>query len=163
MQIRNIDLNFEMSSISIRNEHKGAIESSKSEYFKMFKEIEKLENYIKKERLIEKGMVDEPDESENYNFLNNKIKNQNVNLKVANKEGSEVIDNQTNTMIELQRQRGKLENVNEDLGQVESSLSLHDQFVGVMKNRELCRKLKLVVIILLLFMANVIVLYLKFL
>ncbi len=151
-----------MSSIKIRSEHKGAIESNKAEYYKMLKEVDKLDNLLKKERLIDKTTdADLENENDKYNYLSGKIKKQNNNLSKANQMGNEIIGNQNLTMEELVRQRNKLNSANSGLEEVEHNLSLHDQFIGVMNNRELYSKLKMVFIIILLFIANMIVLKIK--
>jgi chromosome segregation ATPase len=151
-----------MSTINIRKENKGAIDSNKAEYYKMIKEIEKLEINIKKERLLDKANdMDIETENDKYDYLGGKLKKQNNSLNKANNVGNEVINTQAKTMEELVRQRTKLTTANDGLNEVEQNLSLHDQFVGVMNDRELYTKLKLVFVIVVLSIANLIVLRIK--
>lgn len=152
-----------MSSIKLRNEYKGAIDSNKAEYFKMNKEVDKLDLMIKKERLIDKTTDSDlgSEESDKYNYLSGKVNKQNNNLNKANQMGNEIVTTQGKTMEELIRQREKLKSANNTISEVEQTLSLHDQFVACMNNRELFAKLKLVFVIVLLGIANLIVLNIK--
>ncbi len=128
----------------------------------MIKEIDKIHNQIKKERLIDKSIeVDHENEGDKYNYLNNKLNRQNKNLAKAQQMGVDINTTQDKTLMELQRQKDKLRNANDMMGEVEQTLSLHDQIVGVMSNRELFNKLKLVAIVLMLFIADLLVLYIK--
>jgi hypothetical protein len=129
----------------------------------MLKEIEKIETQLKKERLIDKSTEDHEDSnSEKYNYLHGKINKQNTQLGNALRTGKEITTTQNLTFIELQNQKQKLMNANKMVGEVEQTLSLHDQLVGVINNRELFNKLKLVAIVAMLFIADCLVVYVKF-
>lgn len=129
----------------------------------MLKEIEKIETQLKKERLIDKSTEDNEDSgNEKYNYLNSKINKQNNQLNNALRTGKEITTNQNLTILELQNQKQKLINANKTMGEVEQTLSLHDQLVGVINNRELFNKLKLVAIIAMLFIADCLIIYVKF-
>jgi hypothetical protein len=129
----------------------------------MLKEIEKIETQLKKERLIDKSTEDhEESNSEKYNYLHGKINKQNTQLGNALRTGKEITTTQNLTFIELQNQKQKLMNANKMVGEVEQTLSLHDQLVGVINNRELFNKLKLVAIIVMLFIADCLIVYVKF-
>jgi len=129
----------------------------------MLKEIEKIETQLKKERLIDKSTEDHEDSgNEKYNYLNSKINKQNNQLNNALRTGKEITTNQNLTILELQNQKQKLINANKMMGEVEQTLSLHDQLVGVINNRELFNKLKLVAIIAMLFIADCLIIYVKF-
>jgi hypothetical protein len=159
----NIEKEFQMSSIKIRNEYKGAIDSNKSEFIKSLREIEKLDQQIKKEKLIDK--TTDPDfenESLKYQYLNKRLQSQNTNLTHASTTANDITTSQTRTLEELYRQKKKLISTNETVTEIEKTLSLHDQIFQVMNNRELFNKFKLVLIAALLFLANFIVIYIKF-
>lgn len=107
--------------------------------------------------------IDEPDDnSDKYKLLNNKLDKQNNDLVKAKNIHHNIIDTQTKTAEALVDQRKRLENTKAKLEEVEQTLSIQDQIFGVMNNRELYSKAKLVFIIILLFFANLIVLYIKF-
>lgn len=125
--------------------------------------MEKIDTQIKKEKLFEN--INDPEQeskSDNLKFLSNRLDKQNNNLNKANLTGSNIIETQTRTAKELERQRGVLTNANDMITEVEKELSLHDQLVNVMNNRELFNKLKLVIVIALLFIADILILYIKF-
>ncbi len=127
----------------------------------MIKDIEKIDLQLKKERLIDKSTDDHEDSGEKFNYLHGKINKQNNQLNNAVKMGKEITKNQDLTYIELKNQRDKLQKANNMMTEVEQTLSLHDQLVGVVNNRDLFNKLKLVLIVALLFLADVLVLYIK--
>ena len=149
-----------MVTDKIRHEYIGAIRSNKTEYDKMIKEIDKIHNQLKKERLLD-NTVEPENEGDKYNYLNKKMLKQNNNLVRAQQMGNEITETQDKTLEELVRQKNKLKGANEMMGEVEQSLSLHDQLLGVMSNRELFNKLKLVSIVILLLFADLLVLYIK--
>jgi hypothetical protein len=130
----------------------------------MTKDIDKIDLQLKKDRLIEKNLETHSDGDRNddkYDYLGNKITKQNKNLKKAEKMGKEIENTQNLTYEELRRQRERLQHTNGVVTEVEETLSLHDQLFGVMNNRELYNKLKLVVVIALLFLADILVLWIK--
>ena len=63
--------------------------------------------------------------------------------------------------MHLNDQGERLAGINTKLVEIEQNLSLNEQIVGVMANRELFYKLKLGLIVMLLFIADLIVLYIK--
>jgi hypothetical protein len=126
----------------------------------MVKEIDKIHNQLKKEKLID-YQVEHENEGDKYNYLSNKLNKQNNNLAKAQKMGVEITNTQDKTLEELVRQKNKLKGANDMMGEVEQKLSLHDQILGVMSNRELFNKLKLCLIAVLLLFADLLVLYIK--
>ena len=130
----------------------------------MMKDVEKIDTQLKKEKLIDKSIEAEHEmenDSDKFNYLSGKINKQNNSLNKASQMGKEITSTQNKTLDELVRQRNKLQHTNNLVTEVEHTLSLHDQLVGVMGNRELYNKLKLVGIVVLLFIADVIVLSIK--
>jgi len=158
----NVDREYETLSEKFRKEYIGAIKNNKFEYEKMLKEIEKLELDLKKEKLIDKSTQPyDEDENEKLGKFSKRIDKQNNQLTKAARIGKEITTNQDMTLVELKRQRDKLEKTNNIVNDVENTLSLHDQLVGVMNNRELFNKLKLVGIVVLLFIADILGIYIK--
>jgi hypothetical protein len=126
----------------------------------MVKEIDKIHNQLKKEKLLD-YQVEPENEGDKYNYLSNKLNKQNNNLAKAQQMGLDITNTQDKTLEELVRQKNKLKGANDMMGEVEQKLSLHDQILGVMSNRELFNKLKLCLIAILLLFADLLVLYIK--
>jgi hypothetical protein len=158
-----IENEFQISSIKIRNEYKGAIDNIKSEYLKTIKEVEKLEVVLNKERLIDTTSPPDFDmeNSHKYQYLSSKLDDQNKTLKNVNQTGNEIIKTQQVTLNELDKQKNQIIKIDQTVGDVEHHLSLHDQIFEVMNNRELFNKLKLVLVVVLLLFADILVLYIK--
>ena len=97
---------------------------------------------------------------------NNEIKEQidyNINtIKEANKTANEIIDRNNMMNTELKRQGNVLLNVHLKMGEAEENLSTIQQLRQVMQNRDLFYRLKLYAMAILLFFANILVLYIKF-
>lgn len=147
----------------MRKEYIGSIRSTKSDFDNITKEIDKIHNQLKKERLLDSSQdIEHDQDSDKYHYLNNKLSKQNNNLNKVTQMGKEINSTQDKTLEELLRQKQKLRSADEMLTEVEQTLSLHDQIIQVMGNRELFQKLLLVFIIILLFVANILVIYIKF-
>ena len=152
-----------MISNNMRREHKSQIDSVKTDFFKIMKEIDKIDQQIKQERLFEKTVDEDFDNSKDKNkFLAKKLDNQNNDLTKALLLSKETETNIKNTTKEIVRQNNIISNTNTKVDDIQKTLSLQDQIFGVMRNRELGNKIKLISIIALLFVANLLVLYLKF-
>ena len=97
---------------------------------------------------------------------NNELKEQmdyNTNtLKETNKTANEVIERNKMMNAELKRQGNVLLNVHLKVGETEENLSTIEQLRQVMQNRDLFYRLKLYAMAILLFFANILVLYIKF-
>ena len=146
------------SSGKTRNEFKGTISSQKIEFNKIKQEIKLLENKIElnlnNNKKIEMKLMN-----------NNEIKEQidyNINtIKEANKTANEIIDRNNMMNTELKRQGNVLLNVHLKMGEAEENLSTIQQLRQVMQNRDLFYRLKLYAMAILLFFANILVLYIK--
>ena len=77
------------------------------------------------------------------------------------KTGDNIIKINQNTIGHLNNQGERLHGINKDLANIEQNLSVTDQIIGVMGNRDLFYKLKLVAMMILLFIADIIILYFK--
>ena len=158
-----IENEFQNSSIKIRNEYKGEIDNCKSEYLKTIKELDKFEVTLNKERLVESSTNNDfdKDNARKYKILDSKLSDQNTTLKNANRMGDVIVITQANTLKELDRQKNQITKIDENVSEVEEQMSIHDQIFHVMNNRELFNKLKLVLVVALLFFADILVLYIK--
>lgn len=151
-----------MVSPNVRRDNKGAVEAVRIELNKAKVELSKLDQQLKADRLMDKSAEnDYENDSDKKRFIANKIERNTNNLSMANNMANSIIDTNKVTVVELQNQRQRMNNVNKELGEVESKLTLLGQVFDVMKNKELFNKLKLVLIVVLLGLANLIVLYLK--
>ena len=97
---------------------------------------------------------------------NNELKDQieyNTNtLKDTNKTANEIVDRTNMMNAELKRQGNVLLNVHLKVGETDENLSVIKQIRHVMQNRDLFYRLKLYAMAILLFFANILVLYIKF-
>ncbi len=97
---------------------------------------------------------------------NNELKEQmdyNTNtLKETNKTANEIIERNKMMNAELKRQGNVLLNVHLKVGETEENLSTIEQLRQVMQNRDLFYRLKLYAMAILLFFADILVLYIKF-
>ena len=97
---------------------------------------------------------------------NNELKDQieyNTNtLKDTNKTANEIVDRTNMMNAELKRQGNVLLNVHLKVGETDENLSVIKQIRQVMQNRDLFYRLKLYAMAILLFFANILVLYIKF-
>jgi Skp family chaperone for outer membrane proteins len=154
-----IQREFESQTPRLRQEYKGTIDSVISEYNKMLRDVDKEEQSIRKEILLISGSDQE--KQHKYDQWNKKLDHGTKSLEESTRTGNEITTRTDQTLTELVNQRRRLENTNIKLGEAEQTLSLHDQIFDVMKNRELYNRLKLVIIVVLLGLANIIVLYIK--
>ena len=96
---------------------------------------------------------------------NNELKGQieyNTNtLKETNKTANEIVDRTNMMNAELKRQGNVLLNVHLKVGETDENLSVIKQIRQVMQNRDLFYRLKLYAMAILLFFANILVLYIK--
>ena len=97
---------------------------------------------------------------------NNELKDQieyNTNtLKDTNKTANEIVDRTNMMNAELKRQGNVLLNVHLKVGETDENLSVIKQIRQIMQNRDLFYRLKLYAMAILLFFANILVLYIKF-
>ena len=96
------------------------------------------------------------------NELNGEIEYNTNTLKETNKTANEIIDRNNMMNEELKRQGNVLLNVHLKIGETEENLTVIQQLRQVMQNRDLFYRLKLYVMAILLFFANILVLYIKF-
>ena len=160
MQFGLIEEEINDSSGNTRNEFKGTISSQKIEFNKIKQEIKLLENKINLNILGNNKKI------EMKNMDNNELKEQmdyNTNtLKETNKTANEIVDRNKMMNDELKRQGNVLLNVHLKMGETEENLTMIQQLRQVMQNRDLFYRLKLYAMAILLFFANILVIYIKF-
>lgn len=148
----------------MRNEFKTQVDMIKNDYKKLSLDIDKIDSKTKQDFLTVNPNRDIPlpkDEKERLKNLANKLDNQNKDLFTVNKSQNNIIALQQNTLLNLNDQGQRLEGINTKIAEIETNLTLNEQLVGVMSNRELFYRLKLAFIVFLLFVADIIVLYIK--
>ena len=153
-----IDQELENSKGNIRLEFNGIIENNKMEYKKILKQIEKIQNELNNQILTPQLQFDIKDKR---NYIANKMINNNQNLKYSSNTANEIIDRDNLTAQELKRQKEVLINTHNKIGEVEENLTLIQQIHDIMKNNNLFYRFKLYIIIILLFIANIIILFIK--
>jgi hypothetical protein len=153
-----IDQELENSKGNIRLEFNGIIENNKMEYKKILKQIEKIQNELNNQILTPQLQFDI---KEKRNYIANKMINNNQNLKYSSNTANEIIDRDNLTAQELKRQKEVLINTHNKIAQVEENLTLIQQIHDIMKNNNLFYRFKLYIIIILLFIANIIILFIK--
>ena len=153
-----IDQELENSKGNTRLEFNGIIENNKMEYKKILKQIEKIQNELNNQILTPQLQFDIKDKR---NYIANKMINNNQNLKYSSNTANEIIDRDNLTAQELKRQKEVLINTHNKIGEVEENLTLIQQIHDIMKNNNLFYRFKLYIIIILLFIANIIILFIK--
>ena len=98
----------------------------------------------------------------NNNELKDQIEYNTNTLKETNKTANEIVDRTNMMNAELKRQGNVLLNVHLKVGETDENLSVIKQIRQVMQNRDLFYRLKLYAMAILLFFANILVLYIKF-
>ena len=98
----------------------------------------------------------------NNNELKDQIEYNTNTLKDTNKTANEIVDRTNMMNAELKRQGNVLLNVHLKVGETDENLSVIKQIRQVMQNRDLFYRLKLYAMAILLFFANILVLYIKF-
>ena len=98
----------------------------------------------------------------NNNELKDQIEYNTNTLKDTNKTANEIVDRTNMMNAELKRQGNVLLNVHLKVGETDENLSVIKQIRQIMQNRDLFYRLKLYAMAILLFFANILVLYIKF-
>ena len=127
-------------------------------------DILKLEHSLgdleKQENLLVK---DSKYESDPNKRIKNTMEEQKKDVNEIGKSLNRTIATSTAAMTTLQEQKQQILGIIDQTHEAEKELSLHDQFFGVMANRELFNRLKLAAMAVLLFIAIILVIYIKFL
>ena len=138
------------------------ISSHKIEFNKTKEEIKTLENKIKLQLIGNVPNYIYKEEERDNNLLKDKIENNTNNIVQTSKTANEIIDRDKMMTTELKRQGNVLLDIHLKIGETEENLSIVQQLRQVMQNNDLFYRLKLYAMAILLFIANIIILFVKF-
>jgi uncharacterized protein YjcR len=138
------------------------ISSHKIEFNKTKEEIKTLENKIKLQLIGNTPNYIYKEEERDNNLLKDKIENNTNNIVQTSKTANEIIDRDKMMTTELKRQGNVLLDIHLKIGETEENLSIVQQLRQVMQNNDLFYRLKLYAMAILLFIANIIILFVKF-
>jgi len=138
------------------------ISSHKIEFNKTKEEIKTLENKIKLQLIGNAPNYIYKEEERDNNLLKDKIENNTNNIVQTSKTANEIIDRDKMITTELKRQGNVLLDIHLKMGETEENLSIIQQLRQVMQNNDLFYRLKLYAMAILLFIANIIILFVKF-
>ena len=124
----------------------------------MIKEVDRFDSQIKAESLLRSKTANYT----NPNQLISKIDNNTKNLMLSKAMTIETVNRDKLTAQELEKQGNQLMGIHNTIGVAESKLTVVQQITDIMKYNDLFYKFKLYIVVVLLFFANIIVLYLKF-
>ena len=138
------------------------INSHKIEFNKTKEEIITLENKIKLNLIGNDSKYIYKEEERNNNILKDKIESNTNKIVETTKTANEIIDRDKMITSELKRQGNQLLDIHLKMGETEENLSIVQQLRQVMQNNDLFYRLKLYAMAVLLFIANIIILFVKF-
>ena len=138
------------------------INSHKIEFNKIKEEIKNLENKIKLQLIGNDSKYVYKEEERDNNALKEKIENNTTRIAQTTKTADEIIGRDKMITSELKRQGDALLNIHLKMGETEKNLSIVQQLRQVMQNNDLFYRLKLYAMAILLFIANIIILFVKF-
>ena len=124
----------------------------------MIKEVDRFDSQIKAESLLRSKTTNYT----NPNQLISKIDNNTKNLMLSKAMTIETVNRDKLTAQELEKQGNKLMGIHNTIGVAESKLTVVQQITDIMKYNDLFYRFKLYIVVVLLFFANIIFLYLKF-
>ena len=124
----------------------------------MIKEVDRFDSQIKAESLLRSKTTNYT----NPNQLISKIDNNTKNLMLSKAMTIETVNRDKLTAQELEKQGNQLMGIHNTIGVAESKLTVVQQITDIMKYNDLFYMFKLYIVVVLLFFANIIVLYLKF-
>ena len=138
------------------------INSHKIEFNKTKEEIKTLENKIKLNLIGNDSKYIYKEEERNNNILKDKIESNTNKIVETTKTANEIIDRDKMITSELKRQGNQLLDIHLKMGETEENLSIVQQLRQVMQNNDLFYRLKLYAMAVLLFIANIIIIFVKF-
>lgn len=151
--INKIENSYFSMPVSSRKDYKSKMDNSKIKLNQTRRKVEKLEDEFnkkqneKEEPLLVKHNVKFTQMKEDVNKEIDVAKDTSNNLDIG-------IDALRQQRDKIEMNRRKIENINE-------SLSLHDQFMSVVNNRAMFNKVKLYFIVLMFFIGDLLMLYIK--
>ena len=138
------------------------INSHKLEFNKTKEEIKTLENKIHLQLFGNNQKYVYKEQERDNNLLKEKIENNTNNIIQTTRTANDIIERDKMITTELKRQGNVLLDVHLKVGEAEENLSLVQQLRQVMQNNDLFYRLKLYAMAILLFIANIIILFIKF-
>ena len=138
------------------------INSQKIEFNKTKEEIKTLDNKIKLNLIGNNSKYIYKEQERDNNLLRDKIESNTNKIIDTTKTANEIIDRDKIITSELKKQGNQLLDIHLKIGETEENLSLVQQLRQVMQNNDLFYRLKLYAMAILLFIANIIILFVKF-
>ena len=138
------------------------INSQKIEFNKTKEEVKTLDNKIKLNLIGNNSKYIYKEQERDNNLLRDKIESNTNKIIDTTKTANEIIDRDKIITSELKKQGNQLLDIHLKIGETEENLSLVQQLRQVMQNNDLFYRLKLYAMAILLFIANIIILFVKF-
>ena len=138
------------------------INSNKMEFNKIKDEMRTLESKVRLQLVGNDNNIVYNEQERDNNLLKDKIKNNTNKIKQTTKTADEILDRGKMITNELKRQGDVLLGIHLKMGEAEENLSLVQQLRQVMQNNDLFYRLKLYAMAVLLFIANIIIIFVKF-
>ena len=138
------------------------INSQKIEFNKTKEEVKTLDNKIKLNLIGNNSKYIYKEQERDNNLLRDKIESITNKIIDTTKTANEIIDRDKIITSELKKQGNQLLDIHLKIGETEENLSLVQQLRQVMQNNDLFYRLKLYGMAILLFIANIIILFVKF-
>ena len=138
------------------------INSLKIEFNKTKEEVKTLDNKIKLNLIGNSSKYIYKEEERDNNLLRDKIESNTNKIIETTKTANEIVDRDKIITSELKKQGNQLLDIHLKMGETEENLSLVQQLRQVMQNNDLFYRLKLYGMAILLFIANIIILFVKF-
>ena len=132
------------------------------EFNKIKDEMKTLESKVRLQLLGNDNNIVYNEQERDNNLLKDKIESNTNKIKQTTKTADEILDRGKMITNELKRQGDVLLGIHLKMGEAEENLSLVQQLRQVMQNNDLFYRLKLYAMAVLLFIANIIILFVKF-
>ena len=138
------------------------INSNKMEFNKVKDEMKTLESKVRLQLVGNDNNIVYNEQERDNNLLKDKIESNTNKIKQTTKTADEILDRGKMITNELKRQGDVLLGIHLKMGEAEENLSLVQQLRQVMQNNDLFYRLKLYAMAVLLFIANIIIIFVKF-
>ena len=122
-----------------------------------------LKDLEKTESLLIKGTTGTDFENDPVKRVKGKMEEQTKDVNDIGKSLNRTVDNSKAALTALKHQKDQILTVIDKTDEAEKAVTLHDQVLDVLQNRELFNRLKLVMIAAFLLFAILLVIYIKFL
>ena len=132
------------------------------EFNKIKDEMKTLESKVRLQLVGNDNNIVYNEQERDNNLLKDKIESNTNKIKQTTKTADEILDRGKMITNELKRQGDVLLGIHLKMGEAEENLSLVQQLRQVMQNNDLFYRLKLYAMAVLLFIANIIIIFVKF-